>query len=49
MAEGPVWTGDWPSYVIVMDASVQALMTGDKTIDDFAATICDEADKTFQQ
>ena len=49
VAEGPVWKGDWPSYVTVMDANVQALMTGEKTIDDFAATICDEANKTFQE
>ncbi|MBU6348759.1 MAG: sugar ABC transporter substrate-binding protein [Chloroflexi bacterium] len=48
VAEGPLWKGDWPSYVTVMDSNVQALMTGEKSIDDFAATICDEADKTFQ-
>lgn len=49
VAEGPLWQGDWPSYVTVMDASVQALMTGEKTIEDFAATICDEANRTFQE
>ena len=38
-----------PTYVRVMDSSVQSLMTGEKTIDEFAATICDEADKTFAQ
>lgn len=48
-AEGPLWVGSWPSYVTVMDANVQALMTGEKTIDDFAATICDEANKAFQE
>jgi hypothetical protein len=32
-----------------MDASVQALMTGETTIDEFGATICDEAGKAFTQ
>lgn len=45
--EGPLWAGSWPEYVPVMDAKVQALMTGDLTLDDFAATVCSEADKAF--
>jgi len=32
-----------------MDARVSALMTGQETIDQFAATICDEAGKAFSQ
>ncbi|MBW7882864.1 MAG: sugar ABC transporter substrate-binding protein [Caldilineaceae bacterium] len=46
-AEGPLWQGSGPDYVAVMDSNVSALMTGDKSIDDFAATICDEAGKAF--
>jgi multiple sugar transport system substrate-binding protein len=49
VAEGPLWAGNWPDYVRVMDAGVQGLMTGETTIDDFAATICDEAGKAFTQ
>ncbi|MBK8045771.1 MAG: sugar ABC transporter substrate-binding protein [Anaerolineales bacterium] len=48
-AEGPLWAGNWPAFDAVAGANVQALMTGEKTIDDFAATICDEADKTFSE
>jgi multiple sugar transport system substrate-binding protein len=46
-AEGPLWAGSWPEFVTVMDASVSSLLTGDMTIDDFAATVCDEANKAF--
>jgi len=44
-AEGPLWAGSWPDFVAVSDSSISALMTGEATIDDFAATICDEANK----
>ncbi len=47
--EGPLWAGSWPEYVPVMDAAVQALMTGSTTLEDFAATVCSEANKAFQQ
>jgi multiple sugar transport system substrate-binding protein len=46
-AEGPMWVGSWPDYVAVMDSAVSALMTGERSIDDFAATICDEGNKAF--
>ena len=49
VAEGPLWAGSWPDFVSVMDARVSALMTGQETIDQFAATICDEAGKAFSQ
>jgi multiple sugar transport system substrate-binding protein len=45
--EGPLWAGSWPEYAPVMDAAVQSLMTGGTTIDDFAATVCGEANKAF--
>ena len=46
-AEGPMWVGSWPTYDSIAGPAVQALMTGETTIDDFAATICDEAAKAF--
>jgi multiple sugar transport system substrate-binding protein len=47
-AEGPLWNGSWPDYVKVMDARIQALMTGAETIDQFQANVCDEANKAFK-
>jgi multiple sugar transport system substrate-binding protein len=49
VAEGPLWAGNWPQFDATAGAAVQALMTGQTTIDDFAATICDEANKAFTQ
>lgn len=48
-AEGPLWAGSWPEYSKVMDARIQALMTGAETIDQFSANVCDEANKAFNQ
>ena len=45
--EGPLWNGSWPEYAAVMDPAVGAVLSGDLSIDDFAATICDEANKAF--
>lgn len=49
VAEGPLWAGSWPDFVSVMDARVGALMTGQETIEQFGATICDEAGKAFNK
>jgi len=45
--EGPLWAGSWPDYVSVMDAAVTAVVTGDRAIDDFAASICSETSGAF--
>ena len=45
--EGPLWAGSWPDYVSVMDAAVTAVVTGDRAIDDFAASICSETAGAF--
>ncbi|MCL4266346.1 MAG: sugar ABC transporter substrate-binding protein [Anaerolineae bacterium] len=47
--EGPLWAGSWPEYDAVMGPAVTAVLNGDMTIDDYAATICDEANKAFTQ
>ena len=49
VAEGPLWAGSWPDFVSVMDSRVSSLMTGQETIEQFGATICDEAGKAFSQ
>jgi multiple sugar transport system substrate-binding protein len=48
-AEGPLWAGSWPDFGTVMDAQISALLTGDLSIDDFAGTVCDEANKAFSE
>ncbi len=45
--EGPLWAGSWPDYVAVMDTAVNAVVTGDRAIDDFAANICSETAGAF--
>jgi multiple sugar transport system substrate-binding protein len=46
--EGPLWAGSWPDYDRVMGPMVQAVLTGETSVEDFGAMICDEANKTFQ-
>ncbi len=45
--EGPLWAGSWPEYVTAMDGAVQAVVTGERDIDDFQANICDETASAF--
>lgn len=45
--EGPLWAGSWPEYDAIMGPAVQAVLTGEQSIDDFKATICDEANQVF--
>ncbi len=49
VSEGPLWAGSWPEFGAVMDSAISSLLTGDTTLDDFAATVCDEANKAFDQ
>lgn len=48
-AEGPLWAGSWPEYDKIMGPAIQGVLTGATTVDDFGATICDEANKVFTQ
>lgn len=48
-AEGPLWAGSWPQFATVMDAAISSLLTGQTTLDSFAATVCSEANKAFNQ
>ncbi len=45
--EGPLWAGSWPEYDAVMGPAVSAVLTGEKTVDEYAGTICDEANLVF--
>jgi multiple sugar transport system substrate-binding protein len=47
--EGPLWAGSWPEYDKIMGPAIQAVLTGGKTVDEFGATICDEANKAFNK
>jgi multiple sugar transport system substrate-binding protein len=47
--EGPLWAGSWPDYDKVMGPAVQAVLTGQKTVDEFGKTICAEANKVFKK
>jgi multiple sugar transport system substrate-binding protein len=49
VAEGPVWAGSWPEFSAVMDPAIASLMTGKTTIEEFKASICAEANKTFKK
>ncbi len=48
-AEGPLWAGSWPEFDAVMGPAIQAVLTGQKTIDEFKASICAEANKVFKK
>ena len=48
-AEGPLWAGSWPEFDAAMGPAIQAVLTGQKTVDEFAATICAEANKAFNK
>jgi multiple sugar transport system substrate-binding protein len=45
--EGPLWAGSWPDFVTAMDTQISALLTGELTLDGFAETVCDEANRAF--
>lgn len=48
-AEGPLWAGSWPEFDQIMGPAVQGVLTGATSVEDFGATICDEANKAFTQ
>jgi multiple sugar transport system substrate-binding protein len=46
--EGPLWAGSWPEYDQIMGPAVQAVLTGQTSVEDFGATICEQANKVFK-
>jgi multiple sugar transport system substrate-binding protein len=47
--EGPLWAGNWPEFDAIMGPAVASVLNGEISVDQFGATICDEANKTFDQ
>jgi multiple sugar transport system substrate-binding protein len=47
-AEGPLWAGNWPAVDTAYGNAVTAVVTGERTVDDFVAKICDEAAAGFK-
>jgi multiple sugar transport system substrate-binding protein len=47
VTEAPLWNGDWPSYRDAMNTAVNAVVTGDQTIEDYQANICTELNQYF--
>jgi multiple sugar transport system substrate-binding protein len=41
-AEGPLWAGDWPVFDAAMNDAVTAVLTGERTVEDYAANVCAE-------
>lgn len=48
-AEGPLWAGSWPEFDKIMGPAIQGVLTGSTSVEQFGATICDEANKAFNQ
>ena len=46
-AEGPLWAGNWPQVDQVYGAGISAVLSGERSVDDFVGTICDEAAPAF--
>jgi multiple sugar transport system substrate-binding protein len=47
VTEAPLWNGDWPSYSGDMTTAVNAVVTGDTTIEEYEANICAELNQYF--
>ncbi|MCQ3931396.1 MAG: sugar ABC transporter substrate-binding protein [Chloroflexi bacterium] len=47
VAENPVWAGDWPGIVTILDSQVASVVGGDLSPQEFADTICAQIDPFF--
>ncbi|MEE8601537.1 ABC transporter substrate-binding protein [Euzebya tangerina] len=47
-AEGPLWEGNWPAFDTALAPEIEAVIAGDRSLDDFSANICDTLDATFE-
>ena len=48
VAEGPLWKGSWPEFDSILGAKMASVLLGEMSIEDFAGSIQDELDKTFE-
>ena len=44
VAEGPLWEGNWPAFDSAIGPRVNAVISGEETIESFADTACTEAE-----
>lgn len=47
VTEAPLWNGDWPSYRDEMNTRVNAVVTGDLSIEEYQANICTDLNQYF--
>ncbi len=48
VAEAPLWKGDWPKIDVAYFNGVTKVLNGEMTPQEFADTICQEADLYFE-
>ncbi|MFO7778851.1 MAG: sugar ABC transporter substrate-binding protein [Nitriliruptoraceae bacterium] len=46
--EGPLWEGDWPAFDSILAPSIEAVIAGDLTLEEFQATIDEQLNETFE-
>jgi len=47
VAEGPLWSGNWPAFDKAAGDAVTSLMTGSTTINQFQSTVCEATASAF--
>ncbi len=45
--EGPLWAGSWPEFDAATGAKFTALLNGDLSLDEYKASVCEEASQAF--
>jgi multiple sugar transport system substrate-binding protein len=45
--EGPLWQGDWPAFDSILAPALEAVISGDTSLEEFQATIDDQLNATF--
>jgi multiple sugar transport system substrate-binding protein len=48
VAEGPLWEGDFTEFDAALGPEIQQVIAGETPVEDFAASICDQLDPTFE-
>jgi multiple sugar transport system substrate-binding protein len=45
--EGPLWEGDWPAFDSILAPAIEAVISGDTSLEEFQSTIDDQLNATF--
>jgi hypothetical protein len=48
VAEAPLWNGDWSKIDVIYYNGVTKVLNGELTPQEFADTVCEEADVNFE-